>query len=182
MCAAPLPCIDSASTRPLNLRVVGRLPHDDARRVRLAVGGAGHEVLGRLVAEVREVEAAAPATARSRTSLRGPSRRRQRRQRHGRRHARDAFDLGLGARPAGAEAARRLGDGAAGGEQAASDTAATSDDSRASRDVSGMAFPLGTRATPYAGGAENQKAPAGSVRRAARARERGSIGAGRRRG
>ena len=39
--------------------VVGGLPHDDAGRVRFACGGAGREVLGRLVAEVGGVEPAA---------------------------------------------------------------------------------------------------------------------------
>ena len=74
MCAAPLTCIDSASTRPLKLAVVGRLAHDDARRVRLAGGGAGHEVLGRLVAEVLEIEPARLRRRRVERRRRGPSR------------------------------------------------------------------------------------------------------------
>ena len=58
--------------------VVGGLAHDDARRVRLAGGRAGHEVLGRLVAEVREVE---PARQRRRRVERGAGARHGRRQR-----------------------------------------------------------------------------------------------------
>ena len=76
---------------------------------------ARYEVFRRLVAEVLEVEPGASDGAESNIGPGPVTGGRQRGQRHGRRHARDAFDLGLGTRPT--EPSGRLGVGARGGEQ-----------------------------------------------------------------